>query len=129
VESLAERIRAVLAELQQIQDELQAQPVPLETADEMAALNELKNYLDNLRHFLWAYFEAVGRDGAADIDSTLQNYRMKRVAEMLRALRAQIDDVDPTTAPEAPSFFQELMLAADTVYDKNLAQYKKKRES
>jgi hypothetical protein len=128
VESVSERIRAVMAELQQIQDVLEQERSVEDTLPDLPAVTDLKNYLDNLRHFVWAYLEAQSQQGTGDLDSTLQNYRMKRVTEMLRALRVQLDDVDPASAPEAPSFFQELMLAADAVYDKNLDQYKK-RES
>lgn len=126
MESVSDRIRAVIAELEEIQDLLEEERPAAEALPDLPAVVELKNYLDNLRHFVWAYLEAQSQQGAGDIDSTLQNYRMKRVTEMLRALRAQLDEGEPANGPDAPSFFQELMLAADTVYDKNLDQYKKR---
>jgi hypothetical protein len=126
VESVSQRIRDVIAELQEIQLILDTERPTDEALADTAAVVELKNYLDNLRHFVWAYLEAQSQEGLGDIESTLQNYRMKRVTEMLRVLRTQIEDIDPGSSPEAPSFFEELVLAADTVYDKNLDQYKKR---
>ena len=122
----SERIRAIIDELQNIQTLLESERPPEEAPTDTAAVVELKNYLDNLRHYVWAYLEAQQQEGGADLDATLQNYRMKRVAEMLRALRAQLDEIEPAEAPDAPSFFKELMLSAEAVYDKNLAQYKKR---
>lgn len=124
VSTTSDRIRAVIGELQEIQSLLESERPPEEAPTDTAAVADLKNYLDNLRHFVWAYLEAQEQQ-SGDIDSTLQNYRMKRVAEMLRALRAQLDEIEPSDAPDAPSFFKELMLSAEAVYDKNLAQYKK----
>ena len=92
---ITNRIRRVTEDLQALQVELDEATRKAETAQRHAVVDELvegdllddlKNAVDNVRHFLWSYIEAT-TENPADLRSAMQGYRMQRVTEMLRLLK------------------------------------------
>ena len=77
-------------------------------------LDDLKNAVDNVRHFLWSYIEATTAD-PADLRSAMQGYRMQRVTEMLRMLK---EEPQLTQSQQAHSFFEEINNIAHATVDR-----------
>jgi hypothetical protein len=77
-------------------------------------LHDLKNVVDNMRHFLWSYIEATTQN-PADLKSAMQSYRMQRVTEMLRMLR---EEPELKKTKFANSFFEEINNIAHATVDR-----------
>ncbi|MBI2679064.1 MAG: hypothetical protein HYX28_09810 [Candidatus Koribacter versatilis] len=116
------RVRRVTADLEVLQRELDAASHPgaerSAIVDELVAgdlLNDLKNAVDNVRHFLWAYIEATTQN-PEDLKNAMQGYRMQRVTEMLRVMRS--DEPELTKTKGAHSFFEEINSIAHAAVDR-----------
>jgi molecular chaperone GrpE (heat shock protein) len=112
VSDITARIRRVTEDLQALQAELdeatrKASAQRHAAVDELVEgdlLDDLKNAVDNVRHFLWSYIEAT-TENPADLRSAMQGYRMQRVTEMLRLLKAE---PQLAQSQQAHSFLEEL---------------------
>jgi hypothetical protein len=116
------RVKRVTEDLAVLQRELDAasHPGPERSAvvDELVAgdlLNDLKNAVDNVRHFLWAYIEATTQN-PEDLKTAMQGYRMQRVTEMLRVMRS--DEPELAKTKGAHSFFEEINTIAHAAVDR-----------
>jgi hypothetical protein len=125
------RIRRVTEDLQALHRELdeatrKASAQRYAVVDELvegALLDDLKNAVDNVRHFLWSYIEATTED-PADLRSAMQGYRMQRVTEMLRLLK---QEPELARSRQAVSFFEELNNIAHATVDRHIEESDAKR--
>jgi len=108
VDRLISKVQRVAAELDEIRDALPQQEQPDAPLD-LELLNAFKTSVDQMRHVLWAYIEAMTTSG--DVDHTLRQYRMQRATEMLRQLREH-GPVEATT-PQASNFLREVQAIAE----------------
>ena len=127
LDEITERIARVTDELRIIQTQLDtaARNATEQQAvvDKLIAgdlLNDLKSAVDNMRHFLWAYIEATA-EGPEELKNAIQGYRMQRVTEMLRLLRAS-ETEELKAVPFAHSFFEEINSIAHATVDRYRAE-------
>jgi hypothetical protein len=96
---VAQRIARLTSELNQLQEELKATSPGVWRMDAgrtpHPALLELRQAIDHMRLFLWAYLQAVRVQG--DVQAELNRARAERATDMLRELRSLLSD--PTHAP------------------------------
>jgi len=93
---------------------------------EIDLLSEFKSALDRARHSVWALLEDSGGYSGHSTQEALENYRMQRASELLRALRYQIDAVHRPDTPAARAFFDEVRIIADLALCGELLPKKKR---
>jgi hypothetical protein len=121
---VTERVRRLTGEIRVLQEQLdraarQGSGERSKMVDELVdgdLMNDLKNVVDNMRHFLWSYIEATTQN-PDDLKSAMQGYRMQRVTEMLRILR-ESDVPELTKTKYAHSFFEEINNIAHATVDR-----------
>ena len=69
-------------------------------------LDEFKRKVDHTRHIIWPYLIALQQHSPENVDYALQLYRMQRVREMLKAMKA--DDAAMQKDPRLMLFLNEL---------------------
>lgn len=124
---LPSRILAVTAELRQLEFEIRSSLehlaenglAPRPELLDRELVEELRTVLDMSRHTLWSYMEAQGAKDAYELAATLRNYRMNRVAQMLRMLRAS-EPTELTGTLECESFIEQVQAMAALTLDKHL---------
>jgi hypothetical protein len=73
---------------------------------EFDLLDEFKRKLDHARHIIWPYLIALQQHSPENVDYALQLYRMQRVREMLKAMKA--DEAAVQKDPRLMLFLNEL---------------------
>ena len=115
------RIRRITEDLKAIQVELHkitffdATPEQMAIVDDLLGaglLADLKDAVDQIRQYLWAYVEASANSGR-DLTTAIQGLRLQRVTEMLRVLREDMNDPSLIAVPGSRSFFEEISAIAD----------------
>lgn len=92
--NLTEEIRALSTALHRLSDNLETKASNSKYDTELAAsftlklLEDFKDALDQARHTVWPYVIALQQGSPENVDFALQQYRMQRVREMLKAIRA-----------------------------------------
>lgn len=123
-DQLSATIRRVTEELQALQSAIQANPLSRDSTGaaqgpDLDAVQSLKSAVDHMRHFLWAYLEtAAAGENSQQFERTLQNVRMERTAELLRALKDQVRGGNASQLPAARSFFEEVQDIASRIVDR-----------
>lgn len=95
--NLTEEIRSLTTALHRLTDHLESKATNSKFDDELAAsltlklVEDFKDALDHGRHMVWPYVIAMQQGSPENVDFALQQYRMQRVREMLKAIRADED--------------------------------------
>jgi hypothetical protein len=82
-------------------------------AIDMDQLREFKTALDHTRHSVWALLEGLAGYSGHTVEEVLQNYRMQRAAELLRALRGDVESVSVPDSAFARTFLDEVEIVAE----------------
>jgi len=105
--SLAEQVRLLKTQLEQIDKKLRSEPLPI------AALEDLKGAVDQLRSTLWAL---MSDDSADAVTSKLITFRLIRAAEICRQLQLDIDAYEVSIdSPQLPKLREALRLTTERV--------------
>ena len=119
MEPLSQRLAQLAQDLRTIQTELEHPTSPGGVAIPAApdeVLLDLKSAVDRMRLYLWAYFDSRGAK-PKPLDSTLQVLRVQRTAEMLHALRANLEASGLPNVPSVRDLLQEIRAMADIADD------------
>ena len=82
-------------------------------AIDMDQLAELKAALDHTRHSVWALLEGLAGYSGHTVEEVLRNYRMQRAAELLHALRGQVESAPVPDSVFARTFLDEVEIVAE----------------
>jgi hypothetical protein len=105
--SLAEQVRLLKAQLEQIDKKLQSEPLPI------VALEDLKGAVDQLRSTLWAL---MTHDSPDAVTSKLITFRLVRAAEICRQVQLDIDASEVgISSPQLPKLREALRLTMERV--------------
>ena len=105
--SLAEQVQQLKAQLEQIDNKLQTEPLPI------VALEDLKNAVDHLRSTLWALMTDESPDA---VTSKLITFRLVRATEICRQVQLDIDASEiGIDSPHLPKLREALRLTTDRV--------------
>jgi hypothetical protein len=120
----ATRILRATIELRQLEFDIRAclellpsQPIQAEPIDAKIAA-EFRDALDLVRHSIWAYQAARGADSPQQAQGAVQQYRMNRVTQMLRMLRAT-GSQEVSGSTEAEGFIEQVHAMAALTVDKH----------
>lgn len=92
--NLAEEMRTLSNALHRLSDQLEEKASSPTFDSELAStltlklLEDFKTSLDEARHTVWPYVIALQQGSPENVDFALQQYRMQRVREMLKAIRS-----------------------------------------
>ncbi|HSA91694.1 MAG TPA: hypothetical protein VLE48_01675 [Terriglobales bacterium] len=130
-ESLADRVRRVTEDLRQFHQELEQavehsgqdgeQARKLDELLDQGLMDDFRAAVDHLRHLIWAYLQASGEQSGVGADRMLQVSRMRRVTEMVRHLRDQLDLPELRASPEARTLLEELSSFSQSTVDRHMA--------
>ena len=131
---LTTRILRATMELRQLEFDLRAaiellaaEPNRPEVIDPKIAA-EYRDALDLNRHALWAYQAARGADTPEQAEGAVQQYRMNRVTQMLRMLRAAGSE-ELSNSTDAEGFIEQVHAMAALTVDKHQTLAAKKATS
>jgi len=97
--NLTEEIRSLTTALHRLTDHMETKATNSKFDDELAAtltlklVEDFKDALDHARHMVWPYVIALQQGSPENVDFALQQYRMQRVREMLKAIRDDEDNL------------------------------------
>lgn len=112
MKDLAAQIREAVRLLDEIHSQLEAKSTQAIHDQELAQslefelLDEFKRKVDHTRHIIWPYLIALQQHSPENVDYALQLYRMQRVREMLKAMKA--DQAAVEKDPRLMLFLNEL---------------------
>lgn len=129
MQEVVERMRRVSEDLREIRKRLEelcdSETPDHKVIDEVLQLDLIRDFktsIDQIRLFLWNYFQAAVDRCQADPDDTLQEFRLRRATEMLRSLQ---DEITMPTTPaqlEVRSLFERLQTLADVAVERHMAE-------
>ncbi len=124
---LASRVLRTTVELRQLEFEIRAaletisqNSTPLERIDSKITA-EFRDALDLTRHALWSYLAACGGATSAASMEAVHSYRMTRVTQMLRMLRAS-GPGELNAVQGCEGFIEQVQEMAALTLDKALAK-------
>ncbi len=129
MEDVVERMRRVSDDLREIRKRLEevcktetADPRVLEEVLKLDLIRDFKTSIDQIRLFLWNYFQAAADKYESNPDDpTLQEYRLRRAIELLRSVQEEITMPMSTAQLEVKSLFERLQNLADVTVEKHMA--------
>ncbi len=129
MQEVVERMRRVSEDLRQIRKRLDEvrlnEPAYQKVVDEVLNLDlarDFKRSIDEMRLFLWHYFQvAMSNHNSAPTD-TVQEMRLKRAAEMLRSVQEGIGQPMTREQMDVRSLFERLQNIADITVDRAMSE-------
>ncbi len=129
MQEVVERMRRVSEDLREIRKRLEevckaesADARVLEEVLKLDLIREFKNSIDQIRLFLWSYFQAaVDKYESGPDDRTLQEFRLRRAIELLRGIQEEISMPMTPAQLEVKSLFERLQNLADITVEKHMA--------
>ncbi len=129
MEEVVERMRRVSEDLREIRKRLEevcntesADPRVLEEVLKLDLIRDFKNSIDQIRLFLWNYFQAAAdKYESGPDDPTLQEFRLRRAIELLRSVQDEIAMPMTPAQLEVKSLFERLQNLTDITVEKHMA--------
>ena len=129
MQEVVERMRRVCDDLREIRkrlDEIRpSEPTDQEMVDIVLNLDlvrEFKRSIDEMRLFLWNYFQAAVTSHIDKPSDTLQEMRLKRATELLRSVQEQLGVPMTREQMDVRSLFERLQNIADSTVERAIAE-------
>lgn len=121
------RMRRVSADLRAIRkrlDQMRAEHGPdhrvLDEALELDLIRDFKSSIDEVRSFLWEYFQDAASRFGSEPDHALEQLRLRRATELLRSMQDEV--VMPNEHPVVQSLFERLQQLADSTVERHFSE-------
>lgn len=128
MQEVVERMRRVSEDLRQIRKRLDEvrlnEPADQKVVEEVLNLDlvrDFKRSIDEMRLFLWHYFQAAVENHNSAPSNSLQEMRLKRATEMLRSVQEQIGQPMTREQLDVRSLFERLQNIADVTVDRAMS--------
>jgi hypothetical protein len=121
---VSEDLREIRSRLEELRSSQYAQHQVVDELLELDLVRDFKNSIDQIRLYLWDYFQAAIDTHNPEPDQALKEFRLRRATEMLRSVQ---DDITIPTTPdsEVKSLFERLHSIADVAVERHFATPKK----
>lgn len=128
MEEVVVRMRRVSEDLRVIRDRLEElragdekQQRVLDEVLELDLIREFKCSVDQIRLFLWEYFQSAAARSGPEVDQQLREFRLRRATEMLCSMQDHVNiPYDPET--EIKSLFERLRIIADVAVERHFSR-------
>jgi hypothetical protein len=120
---VSEDLREIRQRLEELRNSDEAQQQVVEQVLELDLIREFKNSVDEIRLFLWDYFQAAAHRPGVQSDGALNEFRLRRATEMLRSVQDDIT-MPASTDAEVKSLFERLHRIADVAVERHFAMSK-----
>lgn len=120
---VSEDLREIRLRLEELRNSHEAHHQVVDEVLELDLVREFKNSVDQIRLFLWDYFQAATNRSGPEPDRALREFRLKRATEMLRSVQ---DDITMPATPDldVKPLFERLQNIADIAVERHFAASK-----
>jgi hypothetical protein len=85
-------------------------------------IRDFKSSVDEMRSFLWDYFQEIAKGSGTTSEPGVQEFRLKRATEMLRSVQDDITLPSRNQAGDAKSLFETLQELADFAVERHITK-------
>ncbi len=117
---VSEDLRVIRERLEELRVDHKADHQVIDEVLELDLISDFKGAVDQIRLFLWDYFQTAAIQSGLDHNRAIQQFRLRRAAEMLRSMQDQIT-IPGGPDPEITSLFERLQNLADVAVQRHFA--------
>jgi hypothetical protein len=117
---VSEDLREIRKRLEELRGSNEAHHQVVDEVLELDLIREFKSSVDQVRLFLWDYFQAAAHMPEPEPDQALKEFRLRRATEMLQSVQ---NDITMPTTPDTDvkSLFERLHDIADIAVERHFA--------
>ncbi len=118
---VSEDLREIRKRLEQLRNDPDADDKIVDEVLQLDLVREFKSSIDEMRMFLWEYFQAAVTKCSNEPERALQEFRLKRATEMLRSLQDYMAFPATPEGIEVRSLFERIQELADLTVERHYA--------